>query len=83
MVDRTTKLLLLLIAAALWGILLRPAFAPPPVQAAPPASEPHRSTSLSINPGVEVFLAQDGNIYRFSRNLGRPTAMSIYGRDFR
>lgn len=33
MVDRTTKVLLLLIAIALWGLLLRPVLAPGPIRA--------------------------------------------------
>src|SRR5436305_1603748 len=71
-------------APALWGILLRPALAPTATQAAPPgAAELHRSSALAINPGVEIYLAQDGNIYRFNRDLGRSTAQAIYGRDFR
>lgn len=31
--DRTTKTLMVLIAMALWGLLLRPVFAPTPAQA--------------------------------------------------
>src|SRR5688572_14191768 len=33
--DRTTKILLSLIAAALWGLLLKPAFVPIPSEAQP------------------------------------------------
>ena len=33
MLDRTTKLMLALIILGLWGLLLRPAFMPVPIQA--------------------------------------------------
>lgn len=36
MIDRTAKLLLTLITVALWGLLLRPAFAPAPSHAQQP-----------------------------------------------
>jgi hypothetical protein len=38
MSDRTTKFLLILIAIALWGLLLRPALAPTPTHAAEAAA---------------------------------------------
>jgi hypothetical protein len=38
MSDRTTKFLLTLIAIALWGLLLRPAFTPAPTHAAEAAA---------------------------------------------
>lgn len=47
-VDRTTKVLLTLIAVALWGILIRITFAPAPTQAQAPIYQPVRITGTDL-----------------------------------
>ena len=42
--DRTTKILLTMIAVALWGLLLKPLFAPTPSLAAP-----HNQGTMSVS----------------------------------
>lgn len=67
--DRTTKLLLFAIALALWGLLIRPTFAPNPALA--------QSTDTGIQSAGRMILTadalyvyhEDGNVYRFDRNL--------------
>ncbi|MCC2667631.1 MAG: hypothetical protein K0Q72_102 [Armatimonadetes bacterium] len=95
--DRTTKLLLGLIAAGLWTVLLRPLWTASPTQAKPaaPAAPPARMSpaqapggaatpalTVSQEPdGTDVYVAEGGRIYRFDRALGRPRAAGVYGPD--
>ena len=88
MADRTTKVLLALIAVALYGALLRPlllAAAPaqaqqpgPPRQAPPPpAAAPPKSCPAVFADQWNVFIAADGYLTVFTRNnaggfSGRP-----------
>jgi len=67
MTDRTTKLLLVCIALALWGLLMRPTFTPMSVKA-----EGSSSGQLAVvgeGQNARVFLLDPGNrLYRFSSN---------------
>ena len=65
--DRLTKTLLTLIAAALWGLLLRPLLAPGPAGAAPPHTTilpgvPAIATPASY--GNVALVVQNGVLYR-------------------
>ncbi len=56
--DRTTKILLTMIAVALWGLLLKPLFAPTPSLAAPHTEYPTHVIvdGPYINNGLPVFI---------------------------
>jgi hypothetical protein len=70
MLDRTTKLLLFAVALALWGLLLRPAFAPAPARAQSTATDGTAATDGVIySPGGIFFSPGDGNLYKFDLNL--------------
>jgi hypothetical protein len=95
--DRTTKLLLGIIAAGLWSLLLRPLWTASPSQAKPAAKPrleavasarpavapvgPPAITTVSGPDGLELYVAEGGRIYRFDRALGRPRAAGVYGPD--
>jgi hypothetical protein len=67
MTDRTTKLLLISIALALWGLLLCPAFTPIPARAA--GSDGGQLVVVGAGQNARVFLLDAGNrVYRFSSN---------------
>lgn len=65
MADRTTKFLLLVIALALWGLLLRPTLTPIPAQA---QGQDSGNYGLIVDSG-DVYLRVVNNIYRFGRDL--------------
>lgn len=61
--DRSTKVLLVLIAVALWGILLRPVFTPAPAQAqAQTTAQEHIAAPQQTKtaPVMQVFTFQAG-----------------------
>jgi len=62
MTDRTTNLMLILIAAALWGLLLRPAFAPAPARAAEAEPFITNPNPRFANPVVK-FSPNNGHLY--------------------
>jgi hypothetical protein len=64
MLDRTTKLLLAVIALALCVLALRPAFTPIPAQAQDGATE-----GALIVAGQDVYFHFHGYVYRFGRDL--------------
>ena len=65
MTDRTTKFLLVCIALALWGLLMRPAFTPIPAKAA--GSDNGQLVVVGEGPALRVFLfGPGGRLYRFS-----------------
>jgi hypothetical protein len=66
MVDRNTKLLLLIIAVALFGLLLRPAVTPIPAQAQDGASSGSGGMVVTER---DVYLRTGTSIFRFERNL--------------
>jgi hypothetical protein len=66
MADRTTKFLLVAIALALWGLLLRPTITPIPAQA---QGEGSSTTSSLVVTDRDVYFRSGYNIYRFERNL--------------
>jgi hypothetical protein len=89
MADRTTKVLLAVVAAGLWGLLLRPAFTPSPVQAQrPPSAPPMAIAAMSPVYGDHgnfrgaVFVATGGEVYQFDLNNKQPVMVSKYGKDF-
>lgn len=67
--DRTTKLLLFAIALALWGCLIRPAFAPNPAQAQSTDTSSQIAGRMILTPDALYIYHEDGNVYRFDRNL--------------
>lgn len=64
MADRTTKFLLVAIAVALWGLLLRPALTPIPAAAQNDARE-----GGLVVAGSDVYFHFNGNIFHFNRAL--------------
>jgi hypothetical protein len=62
MIDRTTKLLLTVIALALWGFLLRPAFTVAPARAADAAPVDTTPSSRFNAPVVRIH-EQTGRVY--------------------
>lgn len=75
MADRTTRVLLVLITVALWGVLLRPLFTttpaqaqqpPPPRQAAPVAAS--SSCPAIFADQKNVFVAAEGYLTVFRRD---------------
>ena len=62
--DRTTKLLLAAIAAALWALLLRPFWAVPTASAAVSSGAPSAlaPAPVAVYNG-EVFITQNGRLY--------------------
>lgn len=75
-IDRTVKLLLFSIALALWGLLLRPAFTPVPVNAQGSSS----SELVVVGEGqlAGLFLLRQGDLYRFSPNDLSLQAKAVY-----
>ena len=69
MLDRTTKLLLFAIALALWGVLLRPAFAPSPAQAQSTETGAQSAGRMILTADSLYLYHEDGNVYKFDRNL--------------
>ena len=71
MLDRTTKLLLVLIAAALWALLLRPALSPTPAQAqvSIPTFPPSSAARFVVDNGDVYLYDGFGRIYHFDRSL--------------
>jgi hypothetical protein len=69
MMDRTTKFLLVAIALALWGLLLRPAVTPAPVQAQVPDPGVGSSGGMVVTNQDVYIRTSTGNLYRFERNL--------------
>ena len=65
MADRTTKFLLVVIALALWGLLLKPAATPIIAQAQDGGS----SLGGMVVTDRDVYVRTGTNIYRFERNL--------------
>jgi hypothetical protein len=65
--DRTTKLLLFLIAAALWGLLLKPLLGPLPATAAARRSASANGNTVSVDiksiGGKPVGLWNNGELY--------------------
>jgi hypothetical protein len=75
--DRTTKLLLVAIALALWGLLLRPAFTP--VTANAQGSGGGQLVAVGEGQNARVFLLDPGNrLYRFSSNDLSVQARAIF-----
>jgi hypothetical protein len=64
MMDRTTKFLLVAVAVALWGLLLRPAFTPIPAQAQNGGSD----SGLVVS-GDTVYFHRSGHLFQFNRAL--------------
>lgn len=74
MADRTTRILLSLIAVALWGLLLRPVVSASPTLAAPQASS---GQALVYGSDNNVYVLQDGRLYKFWANeLNRVTPLT-------
>jgi hypothetical protein len=70
--DTTTKLLLAALAGALWVIALRPVMSTINARAATPNS----SATLAIGERMTgVYVVQDGYVFRFKEDLGRPVAI--------
>jgi hypothetical protein len=71
MLDRTTKLLLAVIAAALWGLLLRPALSPTPAQAQVGYTPfPSSSAARFVVDNGDIYLYDGfGRVYHFDRSL--------------
>lgn len=70
MTDRTTRILLTLIAVALWGLLLRPVVSASPTLAAPQSSGCPALVVTQFRDGGDhnVYVVQDGRLYRFTAN---------------
>ena len=75
MIDRTTKTLLVLIAVALWGILLRPLFTPVAVRAeqsvpltSSPASQHSASPPAVFMDKSWIYVVADGYITQYQRD---------------
>jgi hypothetical protein len=66
MMDRTTKFLLVAIALALWGLLLRPTVTPTPAQAQDAGGG---SSGGMVVTGQDVYLRAGTSIFRFDRAL--------------
>jgi hypothetical protein len=112
-IDRTAKILLALIAVALWTLVLKPvatpevghaaqrryrssrsrASTPKPAQPAKPEAakpeaggEPKPEKTVAgaaphyyVSPDISgVFVFEDGKIYRFNADLGRPVTMGLW-----
>lgn len=70
--DTPTKLLLAALAGALWVIALRPVITPVNARAA----VPNTGATLAIGERMTgVYVVQDGFVYRFKEDLGRPVAI--------
>lgn len=64
MVDKTTKLLLGVIAVALCGLLIRPFIWPAGVRAA--TDEPSAHVAVGQHAGVpELFIVKNGRLYKY------------------
>ena len=69
MTQRTILVLLLLLVIGVWGLLLRPAITPLPVQAQNPEGNPISARGLlSAGNGLYVY-SPGGNIYHFGLDL--------------
>ena len=64
--DRVTKTLLALIAAALWGLLLRPLLAPGPAGAAPARPPVSLAPAAVAASNGFVYVAQGGRLYVYT-----------------
>jgi hypothetical protein len=80
MADRPTRLLLTLIALALWGLLLRPLLAPTPGIAAGASPRPSRAPALAVS-GATVYLAQDGVLVTYQADTLQPHQRRAYEPD--
>jgi len=80
MFDRTTKLLLALIVLGLWGMLLRPVFAPVRARAQDEGTLQVTSPVLAIHPntGMVYLASREGNLYLFDPNTLQLRAQAIY-----
>lgn len=65
MADRTTKFLLVIIALALWGLLLKPTVTPIIAQAQDGGS----NLGGMVVTDRDVYVRTGSSIYRFERNL--------------
>lgn len=66
--DRTTKLLLALVAAALWALLLRPLFSAPASAADPRAPRAPRESEGAVSAAASndmVYVVRGGRIYAY------------------
>lgn len=69
MTQKTIAALLLLLVIGVWGLLLRPAFTPTPVQAQNPEGNPTTARGLlSVGNGLYLY-SPGGNIYHFRLDL--------------
>jgi hypothetical protein len=66
MTQRMTTVLLLLLVLGVWGLLLRPAITPIPVQAQDGGT---RGSGLITTSNGLYYAASSGYIYRFAPNL--------------
>jgi len=85
--DRTVKVLLAVIAVALWGLLLRPFLSLPPAQAEPSVRAALTSgasaPAVTLLPNTDrALIVQNGTVYEvdFSgRQQIRPSALRVAG----
>lgn len=89
MPDRTTKILLVIIAVGLWGTLLRPLFTPLAVRAQQPAppTPSLAGSHIALPPALVVdknwiYVAADGYLTQFQRD-GDGELVAQDGRSFR
>lgn len=69
--DRTTKLFLILIAIALWGILLRPLITLPTTQAETTGQRPSDvPVAITYGDGFVFVATQRGYVHRFNGREG-------------
>ena len=76
MIDRTVKVLLGAIAAGIWTLVVILVMAPRGSNAAGEA--PAGYPALAVR-DRDVYVAQDGRIYRFGDELKKPRAVGRYG----